>query len=99
MCMGCAREKGTIRERKKKYNSILQEERRTLLNTYKSVPCADCGCTYPPYVMDFDHLSDKKFLISKCYKTNIHRLMEEISKCEVVCSNCHRIRTYNRKGS
>lgn len=26
-------------------------------------PCTDCGKYYPHYVMDFDHLNDKKFVI------------------------------------
>ena len=74
-------------------------ERRELIQQLKSVPCADCGVQYPPYVMDFDHLRDKEFNISEkiCgFGVNIKRLQDEVAKCDVVCSNCHRIRTHAR---
>lgn len=67
----------------------------------KSVPCKDCKVTYPPYVMDFDHRpgSVKSFTIgANTYGgVSMARLEEEMSKCDVVCSNCHRIRTYERR--
>lgn len=62
----------------------------------KQVPCADCGISYPYYVMDFDHLRDKKFLVAHLVNQGWNRIDEELSKCEVVCSNCHRIRTFKR---
>ena len=62
-------------------------------------PCMDCGIKYPYYVMDFDHVRGKKHknvmeLIPTLSKKKIN---EEIAKCEIVCSNCHRIRTHMRK--
>jgi len=65
----------------------------------KDVPCADCGEKYPPYVMDFDHLpgQSKSFSISRRPDAATARLMEEIEKCEIVCANCHRERTYRRQ--
>ncbi len=63
----------------------------------KNRPCADCGERYPPYVMDFDHLGDKVAPVS--YMVPVYgseRILAEIAKCEVVCSNCHRLRTYRR---
>ncbi len=60
-------------------------------------PCADCGKFYPSYVMDFDHKYNKKFLISRSVSSGIHtldKIKEEISKCDIVCANCHRIRTF-----
>ena len=62
-------------------------------------PCVDCGINYPYYVMDFDHVRGQKHanvmeLVSKLSKKKID---EEIAKCEIVCSNCHRIRTYMRR--
>lgn len=63
----------------------------------KSVPCMDCGNSYPWYVMDFDHVRGKKTSnISAMRTCNTPRLLEEIEKCDVVCSNCHRFRTYSR---
>ena len=61
-------------------------------------PCMDCKVWYPYYVMDFDHVRGRKHknvseLIDSLSKKKID---EEIAKCEVVCSNCHRIRTHNR---
>ena len=62
-------------------------------------PCLDCGISYPYYVMDFDHVRGKKHknvmeLIPTLSKKKID---EEIAKCELVCSNCHRIRTHIRR--
>jgi hypothetical protein len=62
-------------------------------------PCVDCKVQYPYYVMDFDHVRGRKHknvmeLVPTLSKKKID---EEIAKCEVVCSNCHRIRTHLRK--
>lgn len=63
----------------------------------KSKPCMDCRQSYPHYVMDFDHRGDKKFSIGKRgSKISLRALLLEIAKCDVVCSNCHRERTYRR---
>ncbi len=60
-------------------------------------PCTDCRMIYPYYVMDFDHLKDKQFEINKLINScSMRKLKAEIAKCDLVCSNCHRIRTYNR---
>lgn len=68
-------------------------------NLKENSPCRDCGKFYPYYVMDFDHVRGKKHanvmeLIPTLSKKKID---EEIAKCEIVCSNCHRIRTHIRK--
>jgi len=62
-------------------------------------PCVDCGINYPYYVMDFDHVRGQKQanvmeLVSTLSKKRIDL---EIAKCEIVCSNCHRIRTHIRR--
>ena len=62
-------------------------------------PCVDCGINYPYYVMDFDHVRGQKHanvmeLVSTLSKKKID---EEIAKCEIVCSKCHRIRTHVRR--
>ena len=71
---------------------------REVVLALKSVPCADCGRAFPPEVMDFDHLSHKKGEISSLmYTHGTNILLTELAKCEVVCANCHRIRTANRR--
>lgn len=72
---------------------------RKYLAEVKSVPCADCQIAYPSQCMDFDHLSDKRFNVSEAASGNysLETIKAEIVKCEVVCSNCHRIRTHKRK--
>ena len=78
---------------------------REIINARKNVPCADCGIKYPPHVMDFDHIvprnGDRKRIIplmanSRC---TMEKLIEEMDKCEVVCANCHRERTWSRKNA
>jgi hypothetical protein len=63
----------------------------------KKKPCADCKKTYPPYVMDFDHVRGKKVrAIASARSWSKKRIMEEVEKCDLVCSNCHRIRTWKK---
>jgi hypothetical protein len=54
--------------------------------------------------MDLDHVRGRKeFKVSeavqKAYSINVERLHAEIAKCDVVCANCHRIRTAPTYGS
>lgn len=67
-----------------------------LIREHKNVPCTDCGLRYPTYVMDFDHRRGEKLanVGSLVGHANARRIREEIAKCEVVCANCHRERTY-----
>lgn len=70
---------------------------REWLSQYKSgKPCLDCGQGFPHYVMDFDHIGDKKAAVSRLLGYSMETLLVEIAKCDLVCANCHRIRTYRR---
>jgi hypothetical protein len=76
---------------------LTRELVRAYIKEAKSVPCTDCGVKYPSYVMDFDHLGDKEFGIgTRAGTIPLERLKKEIAKCEVVCANCHRERTWGR---
>lgn len=61
--------------------------------------CADCGYDKHPAALDFDHLpgSVKVRDIKSGQHLGWVALQEEVKKCEVVCANCHRIRTANRR--
>jgi len=88
------------REQQKKCIKELKRRNIDLINNIKSNPCADCGVSYHTAVMDFDHVRGVKVgNISTMAWTpvNIKILQEELAKCEVVCSNCHRLRTVHRK--
>ncbi len=80
-------------------NSVYREWFVKTISEVKSVPCADCGISYPSYVMDFDHLEGtlKLECVSKMTGFSKEKILAEIAKCEVVCSNCHRIRTFSRR--
>ena len=49
-------------------------------------------------VLEFDHVTgEKSYNISnKIGQVPLESMMEEIGKCEIVCANCHRIRTAGR---
>ena len=60
----------------------------------KNHPCVDCN-EDDPIVLDFDHQADKKNGISYMVarKNCLKVIKEEIQKCVVRCSNCHRRKT------
>lgn len=62
-------------------------------------PCTDCGVRFPHYVMDFDHTHGTKVAnVSVLARrgASLERISAEIDKCELVCANCHRARTWKR---
>jgi hypothetical protein len=64
--------------------------------------CADCGGRFPAEVMQWDHVpgADKVADVSNLLRRLCkRRVLEEIAKCELVCANCHAIRTVMRRGS
>jgi hypothetical protein len=63
--------------------------------------CADCGYNAHPTALEFDHLPGriKLFDIAMGVRSKaIEKVLAEIEKCEVVCANCHAIRTLERRG-
>lgn len=89
-------EKARLEAKRQKENA----EKRVYIIQAKDRPCMDCGIKYPSYVMDFDHVDgdDKLFSIGAGLTSqSLKKIIEEIAKCEVVCSNCHRIRTHERR--
>ena len=68
------------------------------LETLKRAPCLDCGDAFDPCCMDFDHVRGSKSLsIARMYTTAWDKVLAEIAKCDLVCANCHRIRTNQRR--
>jgi transcription elongation factor Elf1 len=82
---------------KKLVHQNKQELKKRLKEIKETAGCADCG-EKNHIVLDFDHLKDKKYNVSRMIHDGFSwaAIKKEIAKCEVVCANCHRIRTYNR---
>lgn len=80
------------RTRKTKFYPIFRD---TVLKL-KNKPCADCQGWFEPCQMQFDHKNpkEKKFEICKGGNYSRKAFLEEVSKCEVVCANCHALRTH-----
>ena len=85
-----------------KYNQATRARNAKLVQEHKKgKACYDCGGIYPSYVMDLDHL-DPKTKVAKVSELagqaiSAKRILAEIAKTEIVCANCHRIRTNKRR--
>ena len=80
------------------YHRARNVDRKVWLDSLKDVPCIDCGGRFPPECMDFDHVrGEKSFNVGHGADRSQIQLAAEIAKCEVVCANCHRIRTAGRR--
>ncbi len=91
---------------KKKHIGYISNIKKKIVNFVvdykKRSQCLDCGLKgiQYPEVLDFDHVhGNKEFNISEFrgYTSGFNKVKEEIGKCEIVCANCHRIRTAKRK--
>jgi hypothetical protein len=80
----------------KKQKEHREKNRAKAVEYLENHPCVDCGETNP-VVLDFDHVKGQKsFNIGRAISGS-HRswqkIMDEISKCEIRCANCHRKKT------
>ena len=109
-CKACKREynKGWYKKNKDKHiqavgrnNKRYFMEKYDWVNELKKNPCTDCRSRFHPCAMDFDHLDPKAktACISVLLRNRASRklILAEIAKCELVCANCHRLRTFNRR--
>ena len=85
-------------EKHKANVSKRQKDNIKAMQAKKVNPCTDCKKKYHPVCMDFDHVRGIKSgniaTIAK-YKSRVD-LEKELKKCQLVCSNCHRLRTHKR---
>jgi len=90
-CRSCVGKRITESCRRRRVKRFLE------LDQIKNAPCTDCGEKYPPYVMDFDHRRDVKCKdISRMLQSSPWaETLKELEKCDLVCANCHRLRTWN----
>lgn len=57
--------------------------------------CLKCGYNKCIDALDFDHLRDKKFNLSNMIRTNSwEAVLEELKKCQLLCANCHREKSF-----
>jgi hypothetical protein len=85
-------------ERNRRASRKAIDRNKAVVIAAKSQSCVDCGKSYHHTVMDFDHLPgcDKKFRLAAHKHCGLEKLQQELDKCEPVCANCHRVRTWNR---
>ena len=104
-CMDCSKLDHIIKARKKEAWDRYEKEkdlakREYIRNLKMTNGCMDCGYNLHPEALEFDHTENNKIhsvadLISRHSK--MEAIIDEIAKCEIVCANCHRIRTFNRR--
>ena len=62
--------------------------------------CTDCGYRVHPAALHFDHLPGTNKVANIAWLRahgSLASIMAEIAKCEVVCANCHAVRTAARR--
>lgn len=110
-CLSCAAANQKSRYNSKKFGAKMRKRNRSNLikarkrnrqfikNYLSSRLCVDCG-EKRWVVLEFDHIANKKHAISIMVGKgfSIASIEKELSKCEVRCANCHRIKTYKQLG-
>lgn len=105
-CDECNRNYGRENYRKNKDRyfakaKIWTAEHQAKIDALKDAPCTDCGVKYRPYVMEWDHRPGevKVMAISEMrrLRLSLEKILAEVAKCDLVCSNCHRERTVARR--
>jgi len=77
------------------------ENKKYIWSYLKAHSCVDCGETNP-IVLEFDHKDPafKSFTIGTVLNgwRNFELLEEEVAKCDIRCSNCHKLKTAKQRG-
>lgn len=110
ICRGCSTErsrryyvenrelhKATVGARR---NAVVAANQTNYLEYLRAHPCCDCG-NGDIRVLEADHLHSKYKNVSEMLSGGCSwsTLLTELEKCDIVCANCHRIRTHTRANS
>lgn len=97
---GPSRRKSDMTYADKPKNMSYHKYKKRLAISYKGGRCVDCARAFPdnPEVFTFDHLPGtiKTKSLARMMGMPWAKIEEELDKCELVCHNCHAIRTANR---
>jgi hypothetical protein len=89
-----------IEHNKARYSrkKIKIKEIKEIVRSIKCSPCSDCKVSHPHWRLEFDHARGvKKYDISNAARVNSRSVLrQELAKCDLVCANCHKDRTYLR---
>lgn len=91
-------------QNKTDYQDNKRSFRKKLTNAIAEIKskasCVICGENHPA-VLEFHHkdATEKDFAIAEVVRLgyNLAKLMEEINKCEILCSNCHKKKHWEEK--
>jgi hypothetical protein len=84
----------------KQHKAEYIKELTRIIDHAKDKPCVDCGRRFPSCAMDLDHVRGKKIMavaLMRVHCWSLDKVLAEISKCEVRCAVCHRIRTHSQR--
>jgi len=92
-----------IRKRYNRKRNVFRKEARIWVSQLKVAKgCSFCGFNDHPVALDFHHVKGNKiapvsYLVRRVGADKPYKeVEEEIKKCIVLCSNCHRIETFNK---
>lgn len=105
ICISCRKELDAARWAKDPWGSyVIRKSRKDSIaewaRSLKDAPCVDCGGSFHFRAMHWDHIgNDKEENVSVMVLRGLGRkkILAEIAKCELVCANCHAVRTYKRE--
>jgi hypothetical protein len=87
-----------LRKRVEK-NKAMMREKKAQLVAYKGGVCLDCGGVFPTCCYHFDHRepAQKTAGIAQLMHRPIEEVKLEADKCDLVCANCHAVRTFGNE--
>lgn len=100
VCANCHKARTHARQWRDKPETATSKRDRKYVEAHreaKSKPCTDCGVQLHFFQMELDHRdpsSKIERVSSLAHDRNMQKLLDEIAKCDVVCSVCHRRRTF-----
>jgi hypothetical protein len=91
----CAQYPEKRKGRVSKYKASIREKKAQLVE-YKGGKCVDCGGVFPSCCYHFDHKDplQKSAGIAQLMHKPLEEIKLEADKCDLVCANCHAIRTF-----
>jgi len=104
ICANCHRDRTQFLQRQSstsdKVRTIFRLRISEFIRSLKNgKSCVDCQEQHPYWRLYFDHRENKSInisLISSRKHWCDKRILQEIAKCDLVCANCHRLRTISK---